>query len=93
MLQDGRRLYYHDPSREVLDAIPTTSIIRAVGAGCIAWDGSDWEYSSEYRVAASKPDGVIWWHADIGAAVDDARQDCHDAFDEYKFENPDDMEN
>ena len=73
VLMDGRRLYYHNPSCEELDAIPEHTLIRSVGAGCIAWDGSDWEFSSE-RVLET-------W-----ADVDAVRQDCNDAYDEYHAE-------
>ena len=67
VLADGRRLYYHDPSRETLDALPLTTRIRSVGAGCIAWDGSDWEYSSERKYES---------HDDVDAV----RQDVLDAY-------------
>jgi hypothetical protein len=73
VLADGRRLYYHDPSREALDALPLTTRIRSVGAGCIAWDGSDWEASSE-RTYESHDD------------VDAVRQDVLDAYAEYHAE-------
>ena len=70
VLADGRRLGCHDPSREELDAIPERTRIRSVGAGCIAWDGSSWEYSSEREYES---------HKDLDAV----RQDCNDAYAEY----------
>jgi len=73
VLADGRRLYYHDPSREALDALPLTTRIRSVGAGCIAWDGSDWEASSERKYNN---------HDDVDAV----RQDVLDAYAEYYAE-------
>lgn len=72
VLMDGRRLYYHDPSPEELDAIPEETMIRSVGAGCTA-SGSCWEYSCERRYES---------HADVDAV----RQDCIDAYDEYYAE-------
>ena len=61
------------PPGRALDALPLTTRIRSVGAGCIAWDGSDWEYSSERPLTS--------W-----ADVDAVRQDCIDAHEEYTFE-------
>ena len=78
VLEDGRRLYYHTfegnaAKAAEVDAIPESTRIRSVGAGCIAWDGSDWEYSSERKYES---------HADVDAV----RQDCIDAYDEYRAE-------
>jgi hypothetical protein len=79
VLEDGRRIYYHD--HETLDAITGHERVRAVGAGCIAWDGSDWEYSTEDDLAsyANHEDGV--W-----AAVDACRAACIEAYEEYTYE-------
>jgi len=67
----GKRLYYHLNSDE-LNALPLTTVVTKVGAGCIAWDGSDWEYSSEREFRSPRD-------------IDAVRQDCRDAFDEYQF--------
>ena len=69
-LTDGRTVYYHSSG---LDDIPTGSTIAKVGAGCIAWDGSSWEYGSERPLTS--------W-----ADVDAVRQECIDAHDEYVAE-------
>jgi hypothetical protein len=72
VLADGTRLYYHT---EGLNSYDPDTPVAAVGAGCIAWDGSDWEYSTEQPYTG--PD-----------SIDAVRQDCEDAYTEYRVENP-----
>lgn len=68
VLFNGERIYYHSenpPERDV--------VFDRIGAGCIAWDGSDWEYSNELEV---RRDTL----ADHLGAV---REDCHAAYDDW----------
>ena len=67
VLMDGTRLYYH--SAGLNDYDPQTSV-KAVGAGCIAWDGSDWEVSFEMPFTS-------------GSVIDDVRAVCLEAYEEY----------
>lgn len=47
VLQDGRRVYYHTEAALLsLDLLPGY-VLRAVGVGGIAWEGSDWEWARE----------------------------------------------
>jgi hypothetical protein len=71
VFHDGTRLYYHD--REKLLKVPPCRRIAKVGAGGIAWDGSDWEWADEVDVT----DGD-WTR--LGAL----RSDFHDALSEYE---------
>jgi hypothetical protein len=68
VVNDGHRLYYHSDG---LDSVPTWTRVERVGVGCIAWDGSDWEYSTEVEP-------VPW------SNLDEARQWAHDALAAYQ---------
>jgi hypothetical protein len=67
VLSDGTRLYYH--SSGLNDYDPQTTV-KAVGAGCIAWDGSDWEVGFEFPFTS-------------GSVIDDVRAVCLEAYEEY----------
>ena len=54
------------------DYDPDTTPVRRVGAGCIAWDGSDWEYGDETDYIDS-------------SSITAVRQSCTDAYDEYRY--------
>jgi len=45
VLEDGTRVYYHDHDK--LDALTPDTVLKALGVGGIAWDGSDWEWGDE----------------------------------------------
>lgn len=64
------RLYYWT-DKEVLDSYPLDTVLTHVGAGCIAWDDSDWEFSTERPYET---------HDD----VERVRRECRDAHEEYK---------
>ena len=68
---NGTQLYYH-LDRDVIDAHPLATVITHIGAGCIAWDDSDWGYSCE-RLFASVED------------IDIVRAECIGAHAEYTF--------
>ena len=65
----GTRLYYH-LDRDVIDSHPLDTVVTHVGAGCIAWDGSDWEFSCEEKFESTRD-------------IDIVRQACVDAYEEY----------
>jgi len=71
VLADGLRLYYHSAR---LDEVPHPTVIRRIGAGCIAWDGSDWEYSCEEDPRA---------YRDMSECIEAARADVSDAYEDY----------
>lgn len=71
VLPDGRRIYYHTDTDIDVDAIPTYTRLHAVGVGGIAWDGSDWEWSTEVSP------GNGW------SDLDAAREGFLDALDEH----------
>ncbi len=77
VLMDGRTVYYH--SHDILDTLTGKETVRAVGAGCIAWDGSDWETAHviELRDEGGNDHGDHW------GAVDAARTLCHEDYDVY----------
>lgn len=68
----GTRLYYHSPAGR-LNEIPPSVRIDKVGAGCIARDGSDWEFSTE-RPAATVKD------------IDTVRAACESALADHQIE-------
>jgi hypothetical protein len=72
---DGVSLYYH-LGRDFLNAFSHDIVIEKVGAGCIAWDGSDWEYSSERHLHTTEDIVAVRW-------------DCNDAFAAYTAEQGD----
>jgi len=63
------RVYYHDGTAHL--SLEPWMRLRAVGVGGIAWDGTDWEWATEVEA------GGEWW------ALDQAREDFHDALDEH----------
>lgn len=71
--EERERLYYHS-AREQIESVPVWRRLDAVGVGGIAWDGSDWEWSSE--VAA----GNGW------ADLDAAREEFGKALDDWTAE-------
>ena len=54
------RLYYHT-DLDTLRAVRRHSTVTHVGASCIAWDGSDWEFSIE--VECHSPDDINYVRA------------------------------
>ena len=70
VLSDGTRLYYNSTG---LDSYDPTTPVDAVGAGCIAWDGSDWEASFEQPFEG-------------GHSIDAVRASCLDAYNDYNTE-------
>lgn len=69
VLAAGVRVYYHTD----LEVSGDTRISR-VGAGCIAWDGSDWETSWELEVTSETLETV----------VERVREEILDRFREYQ---------
>jgi hypothetical protein len=61
----GERFYYHSEAE-----VPPHARIARVGAGCIAWDGSAWEFSVEATVTA----------ATLGTVLDRVRNDVAEAY-------------
>jgi hypothetical protein len=82
VLADGRTIYYHHEWDDS-PVLPTARVVR-VGAGCIAWDGSDWEFSCDDPVGA--PTSTGWEPRNAWAVVDGVRSACHDAYSEYTAE-------
>ena len=70
VLHDGTRLYYW--THGLNNHCPQTRV-KAVGAGCIAWDGSDWEASSEKPFTS-------------GSVIDIVRDEVLNAFLEHRSE-------
>jgi hypothetical protein len=68
ILADERTLYHYTDG---LDDVPTWMRVERVGVGCIAWDGSDWEFGIEVSPAP--------W-----ANLDAARKDAHEALAEHR---------
>ncbi len=70
VLEDEVTLY---STSEGLDLFPLDTPVKFVGAGCIAWDGSDWEFSdvAEFTGAGS---------------VEQVRRNCHLAYNEHQAE-------
>jgi hypothetical protein len=64
------QIYYHD--RIVLDTLRPWARLARVGVAGIAWDGTDWEWSTEV------PAGGDWSH------LDRAREEFHEALAEYE---------
>jgi len=71
VLQDGRRVYYHTEAALLsLDLLPGY-VLRAVGVGGIAWEGSDWEWAREC------PPDPGW------KGLDRLREEFHEALEEH----------
>lgn len=69
VLSDGTRLYYHTDHLDQYD--PQTTTVEAVGAGCIAWDGSDWEAAFEQPLKD-------------GNSIDAVRAACLESYEAYE---------
>jgi len=87
VLGEGRRLYYHSDG---LDDVPRWARVTAVGVGLIAWDGSDWEWSTEESVelpdshaeeALRRLGDKTPWHV-----LDAARAEGNGALEDYRAE-------
>ena len=72
VLSDGTRLYYHSKGLDQYD--PQTTPVESVGAGCLAWDGSDWEAGFEQPFTG-------------GSAIDAVRAECREAYGDYEDYN------
>ena len=68
--ESGHTLYYHT---EGLKAVSPDARIEYVGAGCIAWDGGSWEYSTEAPVTEKT----------LRETLEAVREDANSAYSAY----------